>query len=46
LERDIDGKLDMLYGAYQKKNKTLKVDINKKISVRFLDANQNLVSVR
>ena len=46
LKRDIDGKLDALYLAYQEKNKTLKVDVNKRISVRFFDANQNLVSVR
>ena len=46
LKRDIDGKLDALYLAYQEKNKTLKVDINKKISVRFFNAHQNLVSVR
>ena len=46
LKRDIDGKLDMLYRAYQEKNKTLKVDINKKISVRFLTAQPDLVSVR
>lgn len=46
LKRDIDRKLDMLYRAYQDKNKTLKVDINKKISVRFSDTFQNLVSVR
>src|SRR3989344_2453885 len=46
LKRDIDGKLDMLYRAYQEKNKTLKVDINKKISVIFLTAQPDLVSVR
>lgn len=46
LKRDIDRKLSMLYEAYQDKNKTLKVDINKKISVRFSDAHSNLVSVR
>jgi len=46
LKRMIDAKLDELYGAYQEKNKTLKVDINKKISVRFFNADQNLVSVR
>lgn len=46
LKRDIDRKLGMLYEAYQNKNKTLKVDINKKISVRFLTAQSNLVSVR
>jgi hypothetical protein len=46
LKRDIDRKLDILYRAYQEKNKTPKVDINKKISVRFSDTFQNLVSVR
>ncbi|MBI2450278.1 MAG: transposase [Candidatus Nealsonbacteria bacterium] len=46
LKRNIDGKLDALYRAYQEKNKTSKVDINKKISVRFFNTNQNLVSVR
>ena len=46
LKRDIDGKLDALYLAYQEKNKTLKVDINKKISVRFFNAHQDLISVR
>lgn len=46
LKRDIDRKLGMLYEAYRNKNQTLKVDINKKISVRFLTAQSNLVSVR
>jgi hypothetical protein len=46
LKRMIDAKLDELFRAYQEKNKTLKVDINKKISVRFFNADQNLVSVR
>jgi len=46
LKRDIGGKLGMLYGAYQEKNGILKIDIKKKISVRFLDVPQNLVSVR
>lgn len=46
LKRDIDRKLNMLYEAYQNKNKTLSVGINKKISVRFSDAHSNLVSVR
>lgn len=46
LKRTIDGKLDMLYKAYQNKNKTLKVDINKKISVRFFNTQSDLVSVR
>ncbi len=46
LKRDIDRKLGMLYRAYQEKNKTLKVDIKKRISVRFLDVPQGLVSVR
>ena len=34
LKRDIDVKLGTLYMTYQQKNKILKVDINKKISVR------------
>lgn len=46
LKREIDRKLDALYKAYQEKDKTLKVDINKKISVRFSNTRQNLVSVR
>jgi len=46
LKRDIEAKLDALYLAYQEKNKTSKVDINKKISVRFSNIHQNLVSVR
>ena len=46
LKRMIDAKLDELYRAYQEKNKTLKVDIKKKISVRFLIAQPELVSVR
>ena len=46
LKRNIDAKLDELYRAYQEKNKTLKVDINKKISVRFFNAQSDLVSVR
>ncbi|PIQ73937.1 MAG: transposase [Candidatus Portnoybacteria bacterium CG_4_10_14_0_2_um_filter_44_20] len=46
LKRDIDVKLGTLYMTYQQKNKILKVDINKKISVRFFNAHQNLISVR
>ena len=46
LKRNIDAKLDELYRACQEKNKTSKVDIKKKISVRFFNADQNLVSVR
>jgi len=46
LKRDIDRKLDRLYLAYQEKNKTLKVDFNKKISVRFSHTQPELVSVR
>ncbi|PIS16341.1 MAG: transposase, partial [Candidatus Portnoybacteria bacterium CG09_land_8_20_14_0_10_44_13] len=42
LKRDIDVKLGTLYMTYQQKNKILKVDINKKISVRFFNAHQNL----
>ena len=45
LKRDIEAKLDALYLAYQEKNKTSKVDINKKISVRFSKINQTPVSV-
>ncbi len=46
LKRTIDAKLDMLYKTYQDKNKTLKVDIKKKISVRFFNVHSDLVSVR
>jgi len=46
LKRAIDYKLDMLYKAYQNKNKILKVDLKKKISVRFSTAQSELVSVR
>jgi len=46
LKRNIDAKLDVLYLAYQDKNQTSKVDINKKVSVRFFNTNQNIVSVR
>ena len=46
LKRDIDVKLDELYKAYQEKNKTSKVDVNKRISVRFLNTQSDLVSVR
>ena len=46
LKRSIDQKLNLLYGAYQDKNKTIKVDIEKKISVRFSNAQSELVSVR
>ena len=46
LKRTIDAKLDMLYKAYQKKNQTVKVDIKKKISVRFLTTQSKPISVR
>jgi len=46
LKRNIDQKLDLLFKAYQGKNKTLKVDMQKKISVRFSNAQSELVSVR
>jgi len=46
LKRQIDYKLDLLYQAYQKKNKLLKVDINKKLSVRFSTNRLKPVSVR
>jgi hypothetical protein len=46
LKRNIDRKLDLLYKAYREKNKTVKVDMKKNISVRFLNPRSNLVSVR
>lgn len=46
LKRSIDQKLNLLYGAYQDKNKTIKVDIKKKISVRFSNAQLESLSVR
>ena len=46
LKRNIDQKLNLLYRTYQNKNKTLKVDIKKKISVRFSKAQSEQVSVR
>lgn len=46
LKRTIDDKLDMLYRAYQGKNKTSKVDINKRFSVRFSNPQLEPVSVR
>ena len=46
LKRDFDRKLSLLAKAYQEKNKSLKVDINKKLSVRFSTFDQELVSVR
>jgi len=46
LKRSIEQKLNLLYEAYQDKNKTIKVDIKKKISVRFSNAQTELVSVR
>ena len=48
LKRQIDKKLDMLYQAYQKKNKkndSQKVEIKKKISVRFFKDQKQLISV-
>lgn len=46
LKRDIDGKLSLLAKAYQEKNNSLKVDFNKKLSVRFSTFSQEPVSVR
>ncbi|MBU4348557.1 hypothetical protein KJ671_03610 [Patescibacteria group bacterium] len=46
LKRDFDRKLSLLAKAHQEKNKSLKVDINKKLSVRFSTFDQELVSVR
>ena len=48
LKRDIDAKLDKLYKVYQKKNKSLKAGINKKLkpsSVTFLNVSNKNVSV-
>jgi hypothetical protein len=46
LKRTIDRQLDLLYEAYQDKNKTVKVDIKKKLSVRFSNLQLKPVSVR
>jgi len=46
LKRDLDRKLGLLAKAYQEKNNTLKVDINKKLSVRLLTFSRKPVSVR
>ena len=46
LKRDLDRKLSLLAKAHQKENNSLKVDINKKFSVRFSTFDQELVSVR
>lgn len=46
LKRDLDRKLSLLAKIYQEKNNSLKVDINKKLSVRFSTINQKPVSVR
>lgn len=46
LKRQIDKKLDMLYGFYQAKNNSQKVDLKKKISVRFSGELRKPVSVR
>jgi len=45
LKRDIDRKLSLLAKAYQGKNNSLKVDFNKKLSVRFSTFSQEPVSV-
>ena len=46
LKRDLDRKLNLLAKAYQEKNNSLKVDFNKKLSVRFSTFDQEPVSVR
>jgi hypothetical protein len=46
LKRVIDEKLDKLYKLYEQKKNSQKVDIKKKISVRFLDVQKEPVSVR
>jgi len=49
LKRTIDEKLDGLYQFYKQKNdknNSLKVDFNKKISVRFSGVRENTISVR
>lgn len=46
LKRTIDEKLDLLYKIYQDKNNSLRVDLKKKISVRFSGVRENIVSVR
>lgn len=49
LKRAIDKKLDGLYKAYQKKNKSQKVEVNKRQlprSVRFLITQPDPISVR
>jgi len=49
LKRTIDEKLDGLYQFYKQKNdknNSLKVDFNKKISVRFFGVRENTISVR
>ena len=45
LKRDIDRKLSLLAKAYQEKNNSLRVDFNKKLSVRFSTFSQEPVSV-
>ncbi len=46
LKRDLDAKLSLLAKTYQEKNKSLKVDINKKLPVRSSAIDQKPVSVR
>jgi len=46
LKRQIDKKLDMLYKVYEQKNNSQKVEIKKKISVRFSRVHQEPISVR
>jgi hypothetical protein len=45
LKRQIDKKLDMLYKFYEQKNNSQKVELKKKISVRFFKDQKHLVSV-
>lgn len=46
LKRAIDRKLDLLYKAYQQKNKSQKVQPQENISVRFFIAQPEAISVR
>ena len=45
LKRQIDKKLDMLYKTYEQKNNSQKVELKKKISVRFFRDQKQVVSV-
>jgi len=46
LKRTIDKKLDLLYRAYKEKQKSEKVEVQKKISVRFFTTQPQPLSVR